>query len=363
MKYDFLVVGAGFAGAVVSERLANAGAKILLIDKRPHIGGNAYDYFNKDGILTHKYGPHIFHTNSKEVFDYLSQFTSWRFYEHRVLANVDKMLVPIPINRNSINALYNLSLSEEGVAEFFEGRREKIPTISTSEDVVVSQVGRELYLKFFHYYTFKQWGVFPSELDKSVTARLPVRVNSDDRYFTDKYQFMPLHGYTKLFKKMIDHPNIEIRLKTHFKKIEKDADYSHLIYTGPIDEYFDYCCGRLPYRSLKFEHRTLDQEWLQNVGVVNYPGNDTKYTRITEYKHLTGQTSNKTSVTYEYPCWGSEPFYPVPNAKNAQLYSKYEKLAQMSPKVIFLGRLGSYRYYNMDQVVAQALKIARGLIT
>jgi UDP-galactopyranose mutase len=354
--FDYLIVGAGFAGSVLAERLANdANKKVLIIDKRNHIGGNAYDYYDDAGILVHQYGPHIFHTNSPEVFAYLSRFTKWRPYEHRVLTTVEGKLLPIPINLTTVNKLYDLNLDSAGLEKFFDSVKEEKQYIRTSEDVVVSQVGRDLYEKFFRGYTRKQWGCDPSELDKSVTSRIPTRTNTDDRYFTDEYQFMPLHGYTRMFTNMLSHPNIHIMLNTDYSDIEGIIPYKELIFTGPVDEYFDYCYGKLPYRSLQFKHETLDVEQLQPVAVVNYP-NDHAYTRITEYKHLTGQTGiNKTSITYEFPCWDGDPYYPVPRPENAELYQKYKALADALPNVHFVGRLATYRYYNMDQVVAQAL--------
>lgn len=360
--YDYVIVGAGFAGSVLAERLASSGnKKILIVDKRNHIGGNAYDFYNDEGILIHKYGPHIFHTNSAEVFDYLSQFTKWRHYEHKVLAEVDKKLVPIPINLTTVNTLYGLNLDSAGLESFFEKVKENIPQIKTSEDVVVSQVGRELYEKFFKGYTRKQWGMDPSELDKSVTSRIPTRTNTDDRYFTDAFQYMPLQGYTRMFEKMLDHPNIHIMLNTNYKDIEHSIPFDNMIFTGPVDEYFEYCYGKLPYRSLQFKHETLDIPQLQQVGVVNYP-NEHTYTRITEYKHLTGQQHSKTSVTYEIPSWEGDPYYPVPKPENAQLYQKYKGLADALPNVHFVGRLATYKYYNMDQVVAQALTLFNRLM-
>jgi UDP-galactopyranose mutase len=354
--FDYLIVGAGFAGSVLAERLANdANKKVLIIDKRNHIGGNAYDFFDDAGILVHQYGPHIFHTNSPEVFTYLSRFTKWRPYEHKVLTTVDGKLLPIPINLTTVNKLYDLNLDSDGLEKFFDSVREEMQYIRTSEDVVVSQVGRDLYEKFFRGYTRKQWGFDPSELDKSVTSRIPTRTNTDDRYFTDTYQYMPLHGYTRMFSNMLSHPNIHIMLNTDYRDIENIIPYKEIIYTGPVDEYFDFCYGKLPYRSLKFKHETLDVPQLQPVAVVNYP-NDHAYTRITEYKHLTGQTGNdKTSITYEFPCWDGDPYYPVPRPENAELYQKYKTLADALPNVHFVGRLATYRYYNMDQVVAQAL--------
>lgn len=353
--FDWLIVGAGFAGSVLAERIASQrGERVLLIDKRAHIGGNAYDRHDEAGVLIHQYGPHIFHTNSEAIFSYLSKFTRWRPYEHRVLAKVDGMLLPIPINLDTVNKLFGLSLDSEGLAAWFAARAEKREEIKSSEDVVVATVGRELYEKFFKGYTKKQWGVEPSQLDKSVTARVPTRVNRDDRYFTDSHQYMPTDGYTRMFERMLDHPNIKIMLQTDFEEIRNEVDYRRLIYTGPIDEFFEFRFGKLPYRSLQFKHMTLDRPWLQPVAVVNYPQTEA-YTRVTEYKHLTGQRHEKTSVTFEYPCDSGDPYYPVPRAENMELYKRYEKLALAQKDVWFVGRLATYRYYNMDQVVGQAL--------
>ncbi len=355
--FDYLIVGAGFAGSVLAERLANgSGKKVLICDRRPHIGGNAYDHYNDDGILVHKYGPHIFHTNSREVFEYLSRFTEWRSYQHRVLANVDGQLLPIPINLDTINKLYGLNLTSFQVEEFFASVAEKKDEIRTSEDVVVSKVGRELYEKFFRNYTRKQWGLDPSELDASVTARVPTRTNRDDRYFTDTYQAMPLHGFTRMFERMLDHPNIKIMLNTDYREIERDIPFREMIYTGPVDAYFDYCYGKLPYRSLEFKHETKDAEAFQPAPVVNYPNNQL-YTRITEFKYLTGQEHRKTSIVYEFPRDEGDPYYPVPRKENGELYGKYKELADATPNVHFVGRLATYKYYNMDQIVAQALTV------
>lgn len=355
--FDFLIVGAGFAGSVLAERLASqSNKKVLIVDKRNHIAGNTYDYYNHDGILVHKYGPHIFHTNSKEVFDYLSCFTKWRQYEHHVLASVDGMLVPIPINLNTINSLYGLNLSSDELAEFFESRAVKKDIIRTSEDVVISVIGKELYHKFFKGYTKKQWGLDPSELDASVTARVPTRTNRDDRYFSDTYQAMPLHGYTELFRKMLAHPNISVMLNTDYKDIIDVIPHKTLIYTGPIDSFFNYCYGKLPYRSIDFKFETFDQECFQPTGTVNYP-NTHLYTRITEFKYLTGQKHRKTTIVYEYPKADGDPYYPIPRQENQEIYRQYKLLADSLPAVYFTGRLGTYKYYNMDQVIAQSLKL------
>ncbi len=353
--FDYLIVGAGFAGSVLAERLTNgSNKKVLICDKRPHIAGNAFDYYNDEGILVHKYGPHIFHTNSGEVFEYLSRFTEWREYQHRVLASVDGMLVPMPINLDTINKLYGLKLTSFEVEDFFAKLAEKCEHIKTSEDVVVSKVGRELYEKFFKNYTRKQWGLDPSELDASVTARVPTRTNRDDRYFTDSYQAMPKNGFTRMFEKMLAHPNIKIMLNCDYREIMNQISFREMIYTGPIDSFFDYRYGKLPYRSLEFRHETHDTEQFQIAPVVNYP-NEQPFTRITEFKYLTGQEHKKTSIVYEYPRAEGDPYYPIPRKENAALYAKYKTLAEARSDVHFVGRLATYKYYNMDQIVAQAL--------
>ena len=365
---DVLIVGAGFAGSVLAERLAaGAGRKVLIIDRRPHIGGNAYDAADAAGIRVHRYGPHIFHTNSRQVVEYLSRFTGWRPYEHRVLAEVDGGLVPVPINRTTLNRLYGLDLTSDGETEaFLAGRAEPVAEIRTSRDVVVAKVGLDLYRRLFEGYTRKQWGMDPAELDKSVAGRLPVRVNTDDRYFEDEFQAMPAQGYTRLFENMLDHPNIEVATGVDFEDLRGDPSIGHVVYTGPIDAYFGHRYGPLPYRSLEFRHEILDREWLQPVAVVNHPAEATPYTRVTEYKHLTGQASPKTSVSYEFPGAQGDPYYPVPTVGNAALYKRYEALAFAEPNTTFVGRLATYRYYNMDQVAAQALAAFRrmtGLMT
>ncbi|HKG52707.1 MAG TPA: UDP-galactopyranose mutase [Anaerolineales bacterium] len=356
-SFDYLIVGAGFAGSVLAERLAvGSGKKVLIIDRRPHIGGNAYDTYDSEGILIHKYGPHIFHTNSHEVFNYLSKFTEWRPYEHRVLASVDGQLLPLPINLDTINQMYGLHLSAFELEDFFKRMAEPREKIVTSEDVVVSKVGRELYEKFFRNYTRKQWGCDPSELDSSVTSRVPIRYNRDNRYFSDTYQVMPRHGYTRLFEQMLDHPNIKVMLNTDYQEIMDMISYRELIFTGPVDEYFGFIYGKLPYRSLQFQFQTLNEEQHQPVAVINYP-NEYPYTRVTEFKHLTGQNHQKTTLVYEYPTMNGDPYYPIPRAENAQLYARYQALAAEKRGVYFAGRLATYKYYNMDQVVAQALTL------
>ncbi len=359
--FDYVIAGAGFAGSVLAERLATQmGKKVLVVDKRDHIGGNAYDTYNADGLLIHKYGPHIFHTNSDDVVAYLSQFTSWRDYEHRVLSSIDGKLLPIPINLDTINTLYGLQLDEAGMRAFLAQRTVQPSMIKTSEDIVISRVGRELYEKFFRNYTRKQWGLDPSQLDAAVAGRIPVRFDHDDRYFTDMFQAMPRHGYTKMFERMLDQQNITVKLGTDFAEVVNSYPDAKVIYTGPIDEYFGFRFGPLPYRSLEFRHETLNQEIFQRAPVVNYP-NEQEYTRITEFKYLTGQQHAKTSVVYEYPRATGDPYYPIPRPENAALFARYRELADEVPDVTFCGRLANYKYFNMDQVVAQALKTFRGL--
>ncbi|WP_420129865.1 UDP-galactopyranose mutase [Longimicrobium sp.] len=360
--FDYLIVGAGFAGSVLAERLAaDAGKKVLVVDKRPHIAGNAYDEYNDDGVLVHRYGPHIFHTNSREVWDYLGRFTEWRPYEHRVRASVDGMLLPIPINLDTINQLYGLSLTSMQVEDFFHSVAEPREVVRTSEDAVVGRVGRELYDKFFRNYTRKQWGMDASELDAAVAARVPARTSRDDRYFTDTYQAMPLHGYTRMFQNLLAHPNIKVMLNTDYREVEGLIPYREVVFTGPVDEYFNFQYGKLPYRSLRFKHETVAREVFQPAPVVNYP-NEHPYTRITEFKYLTGQEHPRTSVVYEYPCDDGDPYYPVPRPENAELYRKYKALADEAEGVWFVGRLATYKYYNMDQVVAQALSTYRKIM-
>lgn len=357
-----LVVGAGYAGSVCARALAEAGHRVLLIDRRPHIGGNAFDEYDRHGMLVHRYGPHIFHTNSKHVFDWLSRFTRWRAYEHRVLASVDGMLLPIPINRTTINRLYGLDLDQEGVGEYLEHVREPRDRIHTSEDVVLDSVGRDLCEKFFRGYTRKQWGLDLSELSASVAARIPTRTNDDDRYFGDIYQAMPKDSYTRMFENILDHPCIEVRLGVEFDGFRSAARPDHVVYTGSVDAYFGHRFGALPYRSLRFEHEHLpDVERYQSVGTVNYPDEHT-YTRITEFKHLTGQSSPGTAIVREYPQEGGDPYYPVPRPENEEQYRKYQFLAEHEARVTFVGRLAQYRYYNMDQVVAAALNACERIL-
>ena len=353
-----LIVGAGFAGSVCARELAEAEHDIFVVDRREHIAGNAFDVKDEHGILVHQYGPHIFHTNSERIFNYLSKFTEWYQYEHRVRGVVNGKEYPFPINRDTLNQLYDLDLTEEQVAEFYEKVREPKDKVLTSEDVVLNSVGRDLYEKFFLNYTKKQWGLDPSQLKAGVAARIPTRTNSDDRYFTDTYQAMPLHGYTVMFENLLNHPNIKVKLATEFKDVlNEKAQFDHIVYTGPIDAFYDFKFGHLPYRSLRFEHEHLENvEQYQSVGTVNYP-NDFDFTRITEFKHLTGQKHSSTSLVREYPTDVGDPYYPIPRDENEKLFKQYQALANNEEKVTFVGRLAEYRYYNMDQVVGAALNV------
>ncbi len=361
MKYDYLIVGAGFAGSVAAEQLASQhDKKILLVEKQNHIGGNAYDEYDEHGILVHRYGPHIFHTNSKTVFDYLSQFTEWRKYEHRVLANLNGELYPIPINRTTINNLYNKNFTTDvEVEEFYKRVREKRNPILNSEDIIVNQVGQDLYEKFFKYFTRKQWDLDPSELAPSVCGRIPIRTNEDDRYFTDEYQFMPKDGYTKMFEQMLNHKNIEIILNTDYKTILDNVKFDKMIYTGPIDYFFNYKFGKLSYRSIKFEWENFDVEKYLKAASYNYVDNKENFTRITEYKYLTGQQADSTTMSKEFPQMKGEPYYPIPNENNTLLFEKFKRESDKLENIEFIGRLAEYKYYNMDQVVGRVLKATK----
>lgn len=358
--FDYLIVGAGFAGSVLAERLASRyNKRVLLVERRNHVGGNAYDYYNEHGILVHKYGPHIFHTNNKKVWDYLSTFTEWYYYQHQVLAYVDGNYVPFPVNLDTINILHGYSLSVENLEGYISAQKAQVDVnnIKNARDMAISRVGQDCYEKFFKNYTKKQWNLWPEELAAEVTARIPVRYSRDGRYFTDRYQGIPKYGYTKMFEKMLDHPNISILLNADYKEIVGEFNYDRLIYTGPIDYFFEYKHGRLPYRSLRFEMETLPLEKYQEAGTVNYP-NDYDFTRVTEYKYLTGQRHSWTTIMREYPVADGEPYYPIPRPANQEMYQKYyEEVQKLSGKIWFIGRLAEYRYYNMDVVVEKAIKV------
>jgi UDP-galactopyranose mutase len=358
--FDTLVVGAGFAGAVMAERLASqCGQRVLVIDRRDHVAGNAHDYVDEHGVLVHAYGPHIFHTNSERVVDYLSAFTSWRPYEHRVVARHGDQLVPLPINRTTVNMFFGLDLqTDEEVEALYAEKAEPIALPRSSEDAVVSKVGRELYEAFFRGYTRKQWRRDPSQLHASVCGRLPTRTNDDDRYFGDWHQQMPAAGYTAMFDRILATPGIDVRTGVDFEEVAPTVDYDHLVYTGPIDAFFGYEYGPLPYRSLEFELRnqpTPGGGLIQPAASINFPTEDVPYTRITEYRHLTGQRHESSTLAIEYPRTEGDPYYPIPSDDTRALYKRYEARAAALPGVTFIGRLARYQYLNMDQVVGQAL--------
>jgi len=356
--FDFLIVGAGFAGSVLAERITSQlGKTCLIVEKRNHIGGNAYDHYDAAGVLLHTYGPHYFRTNSQRIIDYLGQFTEWREVQYKILSWTHGRYWQFPINLNTFEQLIGRpSTTEEMEAQLAEWRV-RIDSPKNSEEVIVSQVGWKLYEMFFKNYTRKQWRRDAKELDPSVCGRIPIRTNRDDRYLSEKFQALPKHGYTPMFQKMLSNPKIEVRLNTDFREACAQVQFQHLIYTGPIDEYYDHCFGHLPYRSLRFEPETLKQEFFQPAMQVNYP-NEQDFTRIVEIKHATGQNLPSTTIVREYPQDfgpGREPYYPIPAPDARALYSKYAERAALEKDVTFVGRLATYRYYNMDQIVGMAL--------
>lgn len=369
MKRDVLVVGAGFSGAVIAERLAASGRKVTVIDQRDHAGGNAYDCLDSHGVMIHRYGPHIFHTVLPEVWEYLSRFTEWDFYYHHVLGVVEGKTVPVPFNLNSLEALFPRSLAarleEKLVTRFGFGKKVPILEMKKTDDPDLQLLAAYVYDKVFLNYTLKQWGMKPEDLSASVTARVPVYVSRDDRYFQDRWQGMPRDGYTAIFKKMLGHKNITVRLNTPFEKVRGRADYRALVYTGEIDAYYAHRFGKLPYRSLRFDLRNEKTEYFQPVGTVNYP-NEYDFTRITEYKILTGQACPSTTIAVEYPKARETetdiPYYPVPKDDCMALYKKYAELAAQEKTVFFAGRLGTYSYLNMDQAIASALKLSETIL-
>lgn len=368
--HDYLVVGAGFAGSILAERLASQRSRtVLLIDRRDHIAGNAFDYLDEHGVLCHRYGPHIFHTNSKKVWDYLGQFTAWRPYEHRVLAEVDGKRVPVPFNLTSLHMLFPKAeadrLEEILLKAYGEGTKVPILRMRQSEVREVRDLAEWIYTKIFLGYTLKQWDLRPEDLDPSVTARVPVMVGHDDRYFQDKYQAMPAEGYTAMFRRMLERPGVTVRLGLDFAQLKEDEIPERVIYTGPIDEFLGFRFGHLPYRSLRFRAVFHQGGLFQETGQINYP-NSHAFTRTTEFRYLTGQICSGTTIAEEYPQphipGENEPYYPMPVPGAHDLYERYEKAAREEyPNVIFLGRLADYVYYNMDQVVARALAVFDGM--
>ncbi len=364
MKFDYVIVGAGYAGCILAERIAaQLDKKVLIVERRNHIGGNAYDFYDENGILVHKYGPHIFHTNSKKSWDYLSQFTDWLPYYHHVLAVVEGKKVPVPFNFNSIYQVFPQQFAQtlEKLLIDKYGCGLKIPILKLREckEKDLKFLADYIYNHVFLGYTVKQWGLKPEELDFSVTSRVPVYLSRDNRYFQDTYQGIPRRGYTEMFRKMIDHPNIHLLLNTDYKDIESDIKFDKMIFTGMIDQFFDKMHGELPYRSLEFDFKNYPVEKFQEVSQVNYPNNH-NYTRITEFKHFTDQKADSTTVAYEYPQkfieGVNDPYYPIPNKDNHEAFKKYQKeAAKLKDSVFFVGRLAEYKYYDMEQIVGVAL--------
>lgn len=360
--YDIVIVGAGISGSVIAERYASLGKKILIIEKRDHIGGNCYDYKDENDILVSKYGAHLFHTKHPEVWEYVNRFAEWYPWEHKVLAKVDDKLVPIPVNINTVNILMGTNIkTEQEMEERLQEIRVKIDEPKNGEETVINKIGTYLYEKLFKHYTFKQWKKYPIELDRSVLDRIPVRTNFEDRYFTDTYQALPKRGYTKMFENMLNNPNIHILLNTdYFEVKDMYTDYEKLFFTGPIDNFFENSDGigeKLEYRSIHFEWESIDQEYFQENSVINYPGSDVDFTRIIEYKHFGNQKSKNTTIVREYSVDTGDPYYPVPNQRNRDLYEKYKIEADKLKDIYFVGRLANYKYFNMDEAFKNALDL------
>jgi len=359
METDILIVGAGLAGCTLARSLAEKGRKVLVMEKHKHIGGHCYDYRNEHGITIHKYGPHIFHTTNREVWEFVKQFSDFYPFQHRVLSYINGGLVPFPINCDTINAIYNTNITVGEVEGFLEdqvAQSDYKEPPENFEDYVISKVGRTLYEAFFMNYTRKQWERHPRELSADVAKRIPVRTNRDPRYFSDPYQGIPVRGYTGLMESMLDHPNISILLGADFFQWQDSISRKALIYTGPLDAYFDYKHGELEYRSLRLEFETFDQENYQPAPVVNYP-NDYEWTRITEFKQFLNEKSDKTTILKEYPSKEGEPYYVVYTKENLAVRDKYikEVEALKEENIHFIGRLAEYKYYNMDAVILEAL--------
>jgi len=364
--YNIVIVGAGISGAVLAERYARKGKKVLVLEKRGHIAGNCYDYLNEYGILVSKYGAHIFHTSFEDVWEYVNRFSEWFSYEHRVLAKVDGKLVPIPVNITTVNTLFNVNIkTEQEMQTWLDSVRVKNDNPKNGEEAALARVGPVLYEKMFKFYTKKQWDRFPNELDRSVLERIPVRTNFDDRYFSDKYQALPKGGYTQMFEKILNHENIEVRLNTDYFDMRDSEDIQRaekLFYTGPVDRFFSYKYSsaekKLQWRSIRFEWETFDKEFFQENSVINYPDpKDGQFTRIVEYKHFTKQQNPKTTITREYSTDEGEPYYPVPNPENDAIFQKYKKEADNLKDIYFVGRLANYKYFNMDQAFKNALDL------
>lgn len=363
MKHiDILIIGAGISGAVLAERYASIGKKVLIIEKRNHIAGNCYDYVDENGILVSKYGAHLFHTNDELVWEYVNKFSEWYPWEHKVIARVGDKTVPIPVNITTVNELFGTKISnEDEMKTWLEEHRSPIAKPSNGEDAVLSRVGPILYEKMFKHYTKKQWDKYPSELDASVLDRIPVRTNFDDRYFSDTYQALPKGGYTQLFENILNNSNIEVLLETdYFDVKDQYTNYEKLFYTGPVDRFFEFKHSleeKLEYRSINFVSETIDAEFFQENSVINYPGTEVDFTRIIEYKHFGNQNSDKTTIVKEFTVDEGEPYYPVPNPRNQEIYARYKDEADKLVDVHFVGRLANYKYFNMDQAFKNALDL------
>lgn len=362
MKWDILIIGAGISGSVLAERYAEQGKRILILEKRDHIGGNCYDYTDENGILISKYGAHLFHTNDEEVWEYVNRFSDWYKWEHKVLARVNDQLVPIPVNMTTVNRLFGLNMTtEKEMKLWLKLNRVPYKNPKNGKEAVLNKIGKELYEKMFKHYTKKQWDKYPEELNASVLNRIPVRTNKDDRYFSDKYQALPKNGYTKIFEKMLKHPHIEVRLNVDYFDVRNTLpQFEKVFYTGPIDQFFDFKYSlkdALEYRSIRFEMETLDQKYFQNNSVINYPGPEVDFTRIIEYKHFGNQISEKTVIVREYSTDEGEPYYPVLNEKNLKIYELYQREAERCEDIYFVGRLANYKYFNMDQAFKNALDL------
>lgn len=373
--FDSVIIGAGVAGSVAARELAESGRSVLVLEQRDHIGGNCYDEPDEHGILIHKYGPHIFHTKEKKAYDYLSRFTDWYAFGHEVVANVYGKLIPVPFNLNTLHMVYEKekadTLEKKLIETFGMGSRVPILKLREQEDPEIRQIADYVYENIFLHYTMKQWGQTPEEIDPAVTGRVPVVISYDNRYFQEPWQGMPLHGYTPMFEKMLDHPKIRVetgvdaRSRIRFEEDQVILDGApfcgEVIYTGPVDELFNCCFGRLPYRSLRFDFEYLDQEDYQGHSVVNYTVSE-DFTRITEFKYLTGQKAPGTTIVREYPfaytgAEGEIPYYSIANEANQALYEKYRALTEKIPNVWLLGRLAEYKYYNIDAMVMKALEL------
>lgn len=361
-EIDILIIGAGISGAVLAERYASIGKKVLIVEKRNHIAGNCYDYIDQNGILVSKYGAHLFHTNDEAVWNYVNRFSQWYTWEHTVVARVDDKTVPIPVNITTVNELFGINIStEQEMKNWLEENRTPIEKPANGEEAVLNRVGPVLYEKMFKHYTKKQWDKYPAELDASVLERIPVRDNFDNRYFTDTFQALPKGGYTQLFENILQHSNIEIVLDTDYFDIkEKYISYEKLFYTGPVDRFFEFkhsLTEKLEYRSINFVSETIDTAYFQENSVVNYPGTEVDFTRIIEYKHFGNQQSDKTTVVREFTVDEGEPYYPVPNQRNQEIYAKYKIEAEKLIDIHFVGRLANYKYFNMDQAFKNALDL------